>query len=233
APTPTLLPELKFHQLVFGKELGRGAFSIVKYARHVQPHSSRSRWPEYAVKVMSKSVLEGQGRGFQQATVREIVVLSALSHPGVTRLISAFRYTDSIYLVLEYAAAGDLHSYVVTHGALDHTFTRFVIGEVGAALVSIHDLGLSFNDLKPENIVITENGHVKLTDFGACRPVNESGEQLLLEKNKQLGNDDASIEGTPGYLPPEVLQLGGLPDQLSDSWALGCTLEFCLSGRPP
>lgn len=298
SPTPTLLPNLKFHQLVFGKELGQGAFSVVKYARHVQPNKTRAQWPEYAVKVMSKNELEALGRGFQKAVVREIVALSALSHPGIARLISAFRYTDCIYLVLEYAAGGDLHNYVISHGPLGHRYTRFVMGEVGAALISIHDMGLSFNDLKPENILITETGHIKLTDFGACRPINEYGHRILVEKSNRIsGNIDEDstntssdfsfferlrdgnwkesgegevvpsldsegrtiiidvdsclsivktscelqstfeeekiIEGTPGYLPPEVLQQGNHPNQMSDAWAFGCTVEFCIEGRPP
>lgn len=53
APTPTLLPSLKFHDLVFGQSLGSGAFSTVKYARHILKDKTRSQWPEYAVKIIS------------------------------------------------------------------------------------------------------------------------------------------------------------------------------------
>ena len=53
APSPTLLPSLRFHDLVFGRELGRGAFSVVKYARHVHREKSSVAWPEYAVKVIT------------------------------------------------------------------------------------------------------------------------------------------------------------------------------------
>jgi hypothetical protein len=53
APTPTLLPSLKFHDLVFGHSLGSGAFSTVKYARHILKDKTRSQWPEYAVKIIS------------------------------------------------------------------------------------------------------------------------------------------------------------------------------------
>ena len=56
APSPTLLPSLRFHDLVFGRELGRGAFSLVKYARHVHREKSSVAWPEYAVKVTSHSL---------------------------------------------------------------------------------------------------------------------------------------------------------------------------------
>lgn len=53
APSPTLLPSLKFHDLVFGQSLGSGAFSTVKYARHILKNKTRSQWPEYAVKIIS------------------------------------------------------------------------------------------------------------------------------------------------------------------------------------
>ena len=56
-----------------------------------------------------------------------MAVLQLMSHPGVSRLISAFRYSDSAYMVLEYAARGDLHSYLMKHGKLAHKYCRFVI----------------------------------------------------------------------------------------------------------
>ena len=154
--------------------------------------------------------------------------------------------------------------------------------------------------MKPENVILMENGHVKITDFGACRSVTEAGSELLQSNYKLLhsvpgsglsSNSDSfsffdsirdggwrersakaveiddvdgividtiveleinsgkkeeesgdpmwglgdknNVEGTPGYLPPEVLSEGMLPNQMADSWALGCTIEFCLTGRPP
>ncbi|CAN0551543.1 unnamed protein product, partial [Ectocarpus sp. 8 AP-2014] len=94
--------------------------------------------------------------------------------PGIARLVSAFRWRDGAYLVLEYASRGDLHSHIKEHGSLSEASTRFVVGEVVAALCSIHDNGFVFGDLKPENILITESGHIKVADFGACRPVSEA-----------------------------------------------------------
>jgi len=137
-----------------------------------------------------------------------------------------------------------------------------VIGEVVAALSSIHDLGFIYGDLKPENILIMEdtNGFqsIKLTDFGGCRPSTTIAKEMIkqeLAKNtlqnlrngdwrditpdkpnpksfEKYEDTDDRIEVTTAYLPPEVI-LGAIPTRASDAWALGCCLFQCLSGRPP
>lgn len=293
APTPTLLPSLKFHDLVFGHELGRGSFGTVKYARHIARERTRSEWPEYAVKVISCEKLDQEG--YHASVTREMAVLQLLSHPGIARLVSAFRYNASAYLVLEYCGRGDLHTLVISGQSragggrrsraargttgpvpLDHLCTRFIVGEIAAALLSLHDMGFSYNDLKPENVLITELGHVKVADFGACRAqtrdahelLNASTEILSIEKLRngdwreevggnacsgrmdvEGGDDDGPagdegaravavavadnrVEGTPAYLPPEVLRGTEAPSFLSDAWALGCVASFCCRGRP-
>ena len=146
--SPVLLPNLKFHDLVFGQELGTGAFSTVKYARLIVKTRTRSSWPEYAVKVVSTQKIEELG--YDQSINREIAILRTLSHPGISRLVSSFRFRDGAYLILEYASRGDLHTLLRKNGSLDHDSTRFVIGSVAAALCSIHELGFVYADCKPE-----------------------------------------------------------------------------------
>ena len=146
--SPVLLPNLKFHDLVFGQELGTGAFSTVKYARQIVKDRTRSSWPEFAVKIVSTQKIEELG--YEQSINREIAILRTLSHPGISRLISSFRFRDGAYLVLEYASGGDLHTLLRKNGSLDHESTRFVIGSVAAALWSIHELGFVYADCKPE-----------------------------------------------------------------------------------
>lgn len=163
AATPSLLPNLKFHDLVFGQILGEGAFSTVKYARHITKGKAQSEWPEYAVKIIdAKKVVEFQ---YSLSVIREISVLQLLVHPGISRMIQAFQYHGSAYLILEYASRGDLHTYLLKAGRLlstRHALLRFIVGEIASAVHVIHEHGFVYNDLKPENILITELGHVKV-----------------------------------------------------------------------
>lgn len=260
AETPTLLPDLKFHDLVFGHDLGSGAFGSVKYARLIDKTKTRSYWPEYAVKIISTEKI--RQLGYEASVQREIAVLRLLSHPGIARLVSSFRFKDGAYLVLEYASRGDLHTLLRKHGSLDHQSTRFVVGSVVAAIASIHDFGMVYGDLKTENVLITEAGHIKITDFGGCRPVTPAAKAMVRsvannllnslrdgdwktkrgvnsmdDSNSVISNDmeedeDDRIEGTISCLPPEVV-MGAVPTTHADSWALGCLMYQCLSGRPP
>jgi len=266
AESPTLLPSLKFHDLVFGHDLGEGSFGCVRYARRIDRTTTRSKWPEYAVKIISTEKIKEMG--YEASVQRELAVLRILSHPCISRLISSFRFLEGVYLVLEYASGGDLHSLLRKNGSLDHDSTRFVVGEVTSALASIHEIGLGYFDLKPENVIITESGHIKLTDFGGSRPVTTTAKELINnsaknvfrqlrdgdwktreKKGKEFDMDDENmedeydiheydpdadlrIEGTTIYLPPEVV-LGSFPSLAADSWALGCLLYQCVTGRPP
>jgi serine/threonine protein kinase len=138
-----------------------------QYARRIVKSTTRSKWSEYAVKIISISTIKREG--YERSVNREIAVLRNLSHPGIARLISSFRFRDGAYLVLEHCSGGDLHTLVTSNSSLDESSARFVCGEVVAGLASIHNAGFVYGDLKPENIMITEAGHVKIGDFGGCR----------------------------------------------------------------
>ena len=101
-----------------------------------------------------------------------------MSHPGISRLVADFRWRDGAYLVLEYAAKGDLHSYITKNGSLDESSARFICGEVLASISSVHSKGFVFADLKPENVVLTEGGHAKVADFGAARPLSAAAAEV-------------------------------------------------------
>jgi serine/threonine protein kinase len=128
--------------------------------------------------------------GYRPSVAREIAVLRVLSHPGVARLVSAFRvgYTGAVYLVLEYAARGDLHTFLLNRAPAGLAFlpARFLLGEITAALCALHAVGFAFNDLKPENVLLTALGHVKLADFGACRAISARGRAILRRAASQV-----------------------------------------------
>ena len=260
--TPTLMPDLKFHNLVFGRDLGSGAFSIVRYARVVKPGGKTflSQWDEVAVKMINFDTIKKNNYG--ENILREICCLRQLAHPSIARLISSFKWRDGIYLVLEYGSLGDMHSYIRSQGALvaDSVCAKIVAGEIATALVTVHESGFVYGDLKPENIVITATRHIKLADFGACRPVTRDAKKLLLQSRDALSNmrsgdwkstspesmsslpelseenilNPKTFEGTTAYLSPEVvLKAGSGPTVLSDAWAFGMTLYFLLVGRLP
>ncbi|CAD7939703.1 unnamed protein product [Amoebophrya sp. A120] len=195
--TPTWLPSLKFHDVVYGnQDLGRGAFSVVKYGRTVLKSKTQSEWPEYAVKVVSIETIKKHN--YVRQVNQEIAVLKHLSHPNICRLVSAFRWRDGAYLVLEFCSQGDLHSYVTNQGTLDDLSTfRFVAGEILAGLTVVHEQGFAFADMKPENVVITSSGHCKLTDFGGARPLTDAAKQKLnveLLANLRSGEDDYILD---------------------------------------
>ena len=88
-------------------------------------NKSQSAWPEYAVKMIAADKIEALQ--YRSSVIREMAVLQLLTHPGIARLISAFRYKDAAYLVLEYASRGDLHTYLIGYGKIEHKYCRYVI----------------------------------------------------------------------------------------------------------
>jgi serine/threonine protein kinase len=252
--SPSLIPGLKFHDLVFGRELGSGAFSTVKWCKRIVRETPQSTWPEFAVKVISTETINRLG--YERSVEREIAVLRRMTHPGISRLVASFRYGDGAYLVLEYASRGDLHAHITRLGSLSLDSARFAVGEIVAALEAIHGAGFIYGDLKPENVLLTEGGHCKLADFGGARPFTAAATAAVEEERdilKRLPNgswkeqdlsepssssaaeaseEDERLEGTALYLAPELAR-GGRPSPASDCWALGCVVYFAIAGRPP
>lgn len=252
---PVRLPDLKFKDLVYGhKVLGIGAFGEVRYAKRIERGTSKSFWPEVAVKIVTtQRILQAD---YAKSIAREVAILETLNQPNIARLISSFCVRSGAYMVLEYASKGDLHTLINKNDRLSDEVTKFITGEIVAGLTSIHQAGFVFADLKPENVLIQENGHVKLTDFGGCRPIDDKGRNVISKAKAHVWtkkdmewkwtrdeynevvpvgkkiDKDIRIEGSLLYLAPEVA-MGGAPDISVDTWALGCVIHQCLSGRPP
>jgi serine/threonine protein kinase len=249
--SPPAQLHLKFHDLVFGKTLGSGAFSIVKYAKQILRDKTASQWPECAVKIFSIEKI--QEVVYFSSIVREIVILQQLNHPNIARYISSFRTETEFFLVTEFSNGGDLHDAVSNFGNLDVEIAKILMGEVVAALSSMHSLGFLYHDIKPENISLIHfrdsNGksavHAKLVDFGGARMIGNEYDskkfralrQKVLEMFDVVDSDnievDERFEGTKEYMAPELLNKTHPPSFASDAYAFGATLFYILSGEFP
>ena len=237
-------PEFVHSNFVFGESLGSGSFANVKHAWLIVQGKSRSAWPEYAIKSIDKKfemvalreakVMELLARASSNSEERSEGKESNLGCQPHRHLMSLmcplFRSRrGTLHLVMEYAHYGDLHSQV-THAALASSSRRHGIGERLTALVTaeilsalshIHMKGFVFSDLKPENVLIMKDGHIKLCDFGATRNLVEC-------------KRGAPLEGTAMYMAPEVMSdRQGQVTVAADAWSLGCLVHFALSGRAP
>eukprot|EP00761_Pharyngomonas_kirbyi_P001776 gb/GECH01001780.1/.p1 GENE.gb/GECH01001780.1/~~gb/GECH01001780.1/.p1 ORF type:complete len:408 (+),score=107.00 gb/GECH01001780.1/:1-1224(+) len=195
---------------IFGEVLGEGAFSRVFLARLKGTNN------EYAVKIIEKELLV---RHEKQSTIRmEKEVLNKLrNHPNIVNLYATFQDKENLYFVLELAPGGELFTYISKSGPLTISAAKFYMAEIVTALEHMHRQGIVHRDMKPENVLLDRNMHVKLTDFGTA---------------KMEGIECDRFAGTAEYVSPEVLKESRSVAS-SDLWALGCILYQMISGSPP
>jgi serine/threonine protein kinase len=217
---PKSLENLRYFDFVFGHLLGSGSFSQVRYAKKIikGANSVPSSWPEFAVKIINKQLVQQQN--YEANIAREIEIMAQLIHPNITRLIGTCSNENSLYLVLEFAKKGDLHTHITSLGSLAPNSARFVAAEILRGLEYLHSRAIIYGDLKPENVLVHASSHVKLADFGSARRCEEC---------KEPGR----IEGTVDYLSPEVINGAAPVSFASDLWAFGCVLYQILAGRAP
>lgn len=193
-----------------GNRLGRGKFGKVYLAR---------KDPEQyvcALKVLWKAQLRKQNVEHQLR--REIEIMANLRHPNILRLYGFFHDEERVFLILEYAAGGELFNVLRDKGRFDCVTTARYIKDLASALAYCHRKHIIHRDIKPENLLLDHNGSIKLSDFGWS--VHAPGKRRL------------TLCGTPDYLPPEmVMRLEH--DEGVDVWALGVLSYEFLTGQPP
>jgi serine/threonine protein kinase len=225
------------------KPISRGAFGKVYLAQ------KRKTGDLYAIKVLSKSDLVRKNAA--DSVIAERNALAKAHNPFVVKLFYAFQSPENLYLVMEYLIGGDLASLLRNLDCFDFVMAQQYAAEIVLALEYLHSVGIVHRDLKPDNILITDEGHLKLTDFGLSRvamiddrlgtnagntasKTTQRAPDPLLEIAADADFEESSekILGTPDYLSPEIL-LGRRHGIAVDWWALGViTFEF-LCGYPP
>lgn len=156
--------------------------------------------------------------------VKEAERLSQLNDEHVARIYDIVDHEGSSYLVMEYVQGQTLRARLQEPVSLDEFFS--LAEQALTGLAAAHRQGILHCDLKPENLMITAEGGVKILDFGFARRIETDETRDSVELSK------LHLGGTPGYMAPEVL-LGHAPDQRSDIFSLGIVLYEILLGRHP
>lgn len=221
--------------------IGRGAFGEVRVVR------KKNTGEIFALKKMDKAemLLKNQ----VQHIKAERDVLASSKNPWIVELKYSFQDEKYLYLAMEYLAGGDLMTLLIRRNVLTEAEGQFYIAEIILSVDSIHKMNYIHRDLKPDNILIDNRGHIKLSDFGlskhaeinpnqtreALRKLEEARLKQYVERRSEFQRNRKlafSTVGTPDYIAPEVFSRQGYNETV-DWWSVGVILFEMLVGYPP
>ncbi|KAG0337549.1 hypothetical protein BG004_007604 [Podila humilis] len=153
------VPSIQDFEII--KPISRGAFGKVYLAR------KKTTKDLYAIKILKKADMVRKNMVNHVLAERRVLALTRT--PFVVQLFYAFASKDYLYLVMEYVIGGDLSSLLSVFGSFDEDMARMYIAECVLALEYLHLNGITHRDLKPDNMLVNTEGHIKLTDFGLSR----------------------------------------------------------------
>ena len=192
--------------------IGRGGMGVVYRATDL----SLDR--PVALKLIAPELAEDEH--FRGRFLNESRLAASLDHPSVVPIYEAGEHDGQLYLAMRYVEGSDLKSVVEREGRLSPERTSALLSQVAGALDAAHRRGLVHRDVKPANVLIDEDDHAYLSDFGITKRVGGAS------------TDTGRMVGTLDYLAPEQIR-GEEVDARSDCYALGCVLYECLAGAPP
>ena len=208
------------HNWKLGKKLGSGTFAEVRVAHKIDNPKEKA-----AVKVIDLAALSRSSRKTRDEislqVLGEIAYLKQLHHKHVVELYDVAFTEDQAFLIMEFAAGGDMFDLVRDGGAFDEVDARFYFRQLVSALEYCHCNFVVHRDLKLENLLLSKNkATVKLADFG-------------LSNRLVPGRPFETLCGSPQYTAPEVLCGSSYVGPASDVWSLGVVLyTFVMGGLP-
>lgn len=192
--------------------IGKGFYGKVLLVEKIDTHEN------FAIKTIRKKKLRELDQASTIAVERTL--LGSLKHPFIISLKFAFQTDFKFYLGLEYAAGGPLLDFLAKMTMVPIDNTKLYIAEIVLALEYIHKHHIVYRDLKSENVLIDQTGHVKLTDFGISKDLGD------------IPGSASTFCGTAEYMAPEIVK-GVEYDYKVDIWALGVLVCEMVQGYPP
>ena len=167
-------------------------------------------------------------------------VMSEIDSPWIVSLQESFCDDRFLYFVMEYIPGGDLMNALMRQYKFSETTTRFFIAEIAMAIHALHTHGYIHRDIKPDNIMLCEDGHIKLTDFGLSVQVEKQPIEAALQEMSEYLYDQIStgynrkvhLYGTCDYISPEAVTTCQAT-YADDFWALGVIMYEMLAGFNP
>jgi serine/threonine protein kinase len=195
--------------------LGKGGMGLVFRA------SQLSLGRTVALKVLPSEAV-GRHPAKVERFLSEARLAAQLNHPNIVQIFDAGHDGEVFFIAMEFVEGKDLSRLVGKHGPLPQEVCTALATQSARALAAAHRASLVHRDIKPDNIIVTAAGVVKVADFGLARDVTN------LDRLTRPG----AIMGTPAYMSPEQAR-GDAVNAPSDLYSLGATLYFCAAGRPP
>uniref|UniRef100_A0A8D3E1F8 cAMP-dependent protein kinase n=1 Tax=Scophthalmus maximus TaxID=52904 RepID=A0A8D3E1F8_SCOMX len=182
------------------KTLGTGSFGRVMLVRH------KETGQHYAMKILNKQKVSRVQEG--HSGTEECLNMSVLCVP---------QDNTNLYMVMEYVPGGEMFSHLRRIGRFSEPHARFYAAQIVLTFEYLHALDLIYRDLKPENLLIDQQGYIQVTDFGFA---------------KRVKGRTWTLCGTPEYLAPEIILSKGY-NKAVDWWALGVLVYEMAAGYPP
>ena len=195
---------------------GRGGMGVVYRATQLGLERT------VALKVITPALADDED--FRRRFVAESKAAAAVEHPNVIPVYYAGEVEDVLFIVMRYVDGPDLRALVRAEDSLDPERAAHIVAQLGGALDAAHRHGLVHRDVKPANVLLGEDDHAYLTDFGLTKAATTTDHGGLSRAGGWVG--------TLGYVAPEQIR-GERIDARTDVYALGCVLVYALTGTAP